>query len=127
MPTLLVHMSVPSERQVSLHTLSWQHRNPKPHIQEEPSYVAFEFSNHHCRLPQQGSSMKLHVVTIKFSLEPTTFSFALCRKGSLQTASDRLGAIFFPVTNDTASIARRHLLQFIDGFSCAPCAASTFV
>ena len=30
-------------------------------------------------------------------------------------------AVFFPVTDGTTSIARRHLLQLIDGFSCAPC------
>ena len=53
----LLHMSVPSEQQVSLHTDSWQHHNPKPHIQEEPSYVTFESSNHRCRPPQWGSSM----------------------------------------------------------------------
>ena len=57
----LVHMSVPSEQQVSLHTDSWQHHNPEPRIQEEPSYVTFECSNHRCRPPQSGSSMKLLV------------------------------------------------------------------
>ena len=65
---LLVHMSVPSEQQVSLHTDSWQHHNPEPRIQEEPSYVTFDFSNHRCRLPQSGSSMNLHVLYHQISL-----------------------------------------------------------
>ena len=59
---LLVHMSVPSERQVSLHTDSWQHHNPELHVQEEPSHVTFEFSKHHCRPPRWGTSMNLHVL-----------------------------------------------------------------
>ena len=42
-----------SEQQVSLHTDFWQHHNPELHIQEEPSYVTFEFSNHHGRLPHR--------------------------------------------------------------------------
>ena len=122
----LVHMSVPSERQVPLHTDSWEHHNPEPRIQGEPSYVMFEFSNHHCRPPQSGSSKNLvpyHQIFLSW-----TDDFFLCplRTRSLLSASDKLCAVFFPVTDGTTSIARRHLLQLIDGFSCAPGTASTF-
>ena len=98
---------------------------PEPHIQEEPSYVTFEFSNHHCRPSQSGGSMNLLVPYHKIFLspEPTTFSFTICGRGSLLSASGKLCAVFFPVTDGTTSIARRH----IDGSSCAPCTASTFL
>ena len=45
-----------------------QHQNPQPRIQEEPSYMTFDFSNHLCKLPQSGSSMNLHVLYHQISL-----------------------------------------------------------
>ena len=119
-------MSVPSERQCSLHTDSWQqiqNRISRRNLHMWRLSFRAVVVGLRCGVVRWASSS----FTIRFSPEPTTFSFALCRGGSLLSASDKLCAIFSPVTNGTSSIARRQLLQLIDGFSRASCPASTFL
>ena len=71
--------------------------------------------------------MNLHVLYRRISLLwADDFFHCHLQRGSLLAASGKLRATLFPMTDGTTSIARRHFLQLFDGFSCAPCTASTF-